>query len=248
MATVPGLVARLGGISKLLDSLLDNKWISYEYQETQELFARHLRIREKLREALPDLYGDLDIRELPPTLGPPHYPPPGRFERKYLEQLRRDVEYLLEVWESRNTADSSTRGPSLLHVFISHGRSTEWREVQAFIEKDLETPTLELAQEPNRGRTVLQKLAEESNRCSYAVIVMTGDDMSGFDPPRARENVIHEIGYFQGRYGMDHVCVLYEEGTNIPTNIQGLAYLPFPKGLVRSSFGELRRELLSAFV
>jgi predicted nucleotide-binding protein len=129
-------------------------------------------------------------------------------------------------------------------VFISHGLTTDWREVQAFIEKDLNLLTLELAQEPNRGRTVLQKLEEESERCCYAVIVMTGDDKTEDGQRRTRENVIHEIGYFQGKFGLSNVCLLHEEGVNIPSNIHGLVYIPFPSGMVRATFAGLGRELL----
>jgi hypothetical protein len=35
--------------------------------------------------------------------------------------------------------------------------------------------------------------------------------------------------------------------TNIPSNIHGLVYIPFPKGLVSAAFGVLGRELRTAF-
>jgi predicted nucleotide-binding protein len=101
--------------------------------------------------------------------------------------------------------------------------------VQDYLERDLHLLTLELAQEPNKGRTVLQKLDEESNACSFAVVVMTGDDDLGIGAPRARENVMHEIGFFQAKYGLANVCLLHEEGTNIPSNIHGLVYIPFQR-------------------
>ncbi len=67
------------------------------------------------------------------------------------------------------------------------------------------------------------------------------------DAPRVRENVMHEIGFFQGKYKLSGVCLLHEEGTNIPTNIAGVVYIPFPKGLVSASFGVLARELRTFF-
>ncbi len=115
--------------------------------------------------------------------------------------------------------------------------------MQSFIEKDIQIETLELAQEPNKGRSVLQKLIEESNNCSFAVIVMTGDDDIKDNAPRVRENVMHEIGFFQGKYGIQNVCLLYEEGTNIPSTIHGLVYIPFPKGYINATFSALQREI-----
>jgi predicted nucleotide-binding protein len=145
-------------------------------------------------------------------------------------------------------AEEPVSDPRPARVFISHGKSPDWREVQDYIERDLTIQTLELAQEPSKGRTVLQKLNEESDKCSFAVVVMTGDDDDGHGAPRVRENVMHEIGFFQGKYGLSNVCLLHEEGTSIPSNIHGLVYIPFPKELVSAAFGVLSRELRSAFV
>ena len=128
-------------------------------------------------------------------------------------------------------------------VFISHGRSNDWREVQEYIEKTLDYKTVELAQQPNLGRTVLQKLTEETDKCHCAVIVMTGDDIANEGEIRARENVIHEIGYFQGKYGLEKVVLLHENGVNIPSNIHGIIYISFPKDTIKVAFGELTREL-----
>lgn len=92
----------------------------------------------------------------------------------------------------------------------------------------------------------MQKLNDEAEKCSFAVVVMTGDDQMGTGSPRARENVLHEIGFFQGKLGLENVCLLHEEGTSIPSNIHGLVYIPFPKGLVSAGFGVLARELNAA--
>jgi predicted transcriptional regulator len=132
-------------------------------------------------------------------------------------------------------------------IFLTHGRSPDWHEIQRYIEKTVGVETLELSEEPFQGRTILQKLDDESRKCGYAVIVLTGDDRVGEDEVRARENVIHEIGFFQGRYGLDRVCLVYERGVNIPSNISGLGYIPFPKGEVRAAFADLRKEIDAAF-
>jgi predicted nucleotide-binding protein len=43
----------------------------------------------------------------------------------------------------------------------------------------------------------------------------------------ARQNVILELGYFMGRLGKDRVATLYQNGTDIPTDYSGVAYIPF---------------------
>ena len=134
-------------------------------------------------------------------------------------------------------------------VFLSHGHSNLWTRVQSFIEKEshLNLDTIEYEQQPKGGRTVGQKLRDESDKCSFAVIVMTGDDEDAAGDPRVRENVMHEIGFFQGRYGFDRVSLLYEEGVSLPSNLSGLLYEPFPKGNVNSALIGLLKDLRVAF-
>jgi predicted nucleotide-binding protein len=197
-----------------------------------------------LRDRLPGLYADFP--EIDPTpnvqMMEPH---PPRFGRPQVEKLGRTIDQLFEIRANSQLATpEAEREP---RVFLSHGRAGDWREVQSFIERDIGIATLELEQEPNLGRTILEKLRQESARCTSAVIVMTGDDIDVAGMPRARENVLHEIGYFQGRFGLSAVCLLYEEGTAIPSNIHGLVYIPFPKGTVRATFGALTRELKSFY-
>ena len=59
---------------------------------------------------------------------------------------------------------------------------------------------------------------------------------------KARENVMHEIGYFQGKCGPHGVALSHEGGTNIPSNIQGVVDIPFAKGNISATFGLLARE------
>jgi hypothetical protein len=129
-------------------------------------------------------------------------------------------------------------------VFITHGLSSDWSLVQNFIELKLKLSTVELAEQINKGRTIINKLEDASKDCSYAVIVMTGDDKNEDGTPISRENVMHEIGYFQGRFGLDKVCILHEQGVNIPTNLSGIAYIGFVRGSIESTFYKLKREII----
>ncbi|HYX31338.1 MAG TPA: nucleotide-binding protein [Pyrinomonadaceae bacterium] len=247
MNKAPLIFAKLAALYKELQGRLDRaRGYSRVSTEYLEYFDRYFIIRDQLRKELPDLYADLPIRKAPTPTSV------GDIYTLQLDQLVRDMDYVFEVKANAELKfDAIVEDPPSearpMRAFISHGRSPDWREVQDYVEKDLKIDTLELAQEPNKGRTVLQKLNEESDACSFAVVVMTGDDDIGIGAPRARENVMHEIGFFQGKYGLANVCLLHEEGTNIPSNIHGLVYIPFPKGLVSASFGVLGRELRTAF-
>ncbi len=230
--------AKLAGIRRALQSLLDDRgargrelpFQNFSPQEVEFHFVSSAKQLQVLREWLPDLYDDFpELKTEPTTEMAPQSKEPLRYGRDQIQRLARIIDQIFETRansELESPAETS-RDP---RVFISHGRAADWHDVQAYIERDLDIRTLELAQEPNLGRTVLQKLDEESRRCTSAVIVMTGDDPVPEGSPHARENVLHEIGFFQGKFGLSAVCLLHEEGTNIPSNIHGLVYIPFPKG------------------
>jgi predicted nucleotide-binding protein len=247
--------ARLAGIRRGLQSLLDSTWgrgatknkhQDFSVTDAADYFHGSEKSFQVLRDRLPGLYDDLPkIGDDPEAvmIGP-DAAGSKRYGRNQLDRLARAID---QIFETRAHSELATPVSALEpRVFISHGRSEDWRKVQAFIERDLNMRTLELAQEPNRGRTILAKLDEETRKCTYAVIVMTGDDTNAAGVPVARQNVLHEIGFLQARLGLSAVCLLHEEGTDIFSNIHGLVYSPFPKGNVEAAFGLLLRELQAA--
>ena len=211
----------------------------------EPLIQQFGKFRNELIELIPELYSDMPIFELPTPLAK-NENGDSIYSFKQIDPIIQSINYILEVRTNYRIGEKNINEERPNRIFISHGQSKEWYKVQAFVEKDLGFMTLELAQEANLGRTVLQKLNEEATRCSYAIIVMTGDDI--FEKHvRARENVMHEIGFFQGKYGLQNVVLLHEEGVNIPSNIHGIVYIPFPKDTVDATFGTLMRELKAIF-
>jgi len=83
--------------------------------------------------------------------------------------LRYDIDQVFEI--RANSELEQPKHEAVRRVFITHGRSNAWRAVQAFIEKDVRLPTIELAQEPNLGRTIIEKLVDNATLCDSAVIV-----------------------------------------------------------------------------
>jgi hypothetical protein len=207
----------------------------------EHLFKQYEKCTIELKELLPELFLDLPDVKIPEPFGK-GMKGDTIYTIYQATPIIQNIDYILEVRSNYRVGEKIENEERPKRVFISHGRSKEWYKVQAYIEKDINLATLELAQEPIHGRTVLQKLNDEASRCGYAVIVMTGDDIVGEDI-RARENVMHEIGFFQGKYGLQNVTLLHEEGVNIPSNIHGLVYIQFPKDTVEATFGALSREL-----
>lgn len=81
---------------------------------------------------------------------------------------------------------------------------------------------------------------------SFAVLVMTAEDETAEGAFRARQNVIHEIGLFQGRLGFSRAIVLVEDAVELFSNLQGVQQIRYSQGNSRETFGDvlatLRRE------
>ncbi len=115
-------------------------------------------------------------------------------------------------------------------IFIVHGRNDGLKETCArFIEK-LKLKAIILHEQPNKGRTIIEKFEDYSN-VGFAIVLMTADDVGNEKDnssnlnPRARQNVIFELGYFIGKIGRETVCALYEEGVEIPSDYQGVTFI-----------------------
>lgn len=115
-------------------------------------------------------------------------------------------------------------------VFIVHGRDEAAKEAVArFIEK-LDLNPVILHEKPNKGRTIIEKFEDHSN-VGFAVILMTPDDVGtsssekGKLKPRARQNVIFELGFFVGKLGRNRVCALYVEGVEVPSDYEGVVFI-----------------------
>jgi predicted nucleotide-binding protein len=74
-------------------------------------------------------------------------------------------------------------------------------------------------------------------------MVLLKDISNKDDTIRARQNVIHEAGLFQGKLGFKKTILLMQEGVEGFTNVDGLQYIPFVKENIETTFYELQRVL-----
>lgn len=128
-------------------------------------------------------------------------------------------------------------------IFISHGGSHLWKDVARYIEKEFSINTLVLQERPNKGRTVIEKLEDETEDCDFAIIVMTAEDEQKDGGLRARQNVIHEIGFCQGAFGRNKVLVLKQKGLESFSNISGIVYEEFVADNIKSTFSKIQQEI-----
>ena len=129
-------------------------------------------------------------------------------------------------------------------IFISHGHADLLKyQLKDFIKSRLGREALILSEQPNNGMTIVEKLEAASEKCNKAIILLTKDDEMADGNKRGRQNVIHEIGFFQGKYGRKNVILLCEEGVELFTNISGIVYIQFNREHFAEVFEQLRGEL-----
>jgi predicted nucleotide-binding protein len=128
-------------------------------------------------------------------------------------------------------------------VFIGHGRSPAWETLRDFVVNRLNLELTEFNGEPVAGFTTKERLEKMIAESSFAFLVMTAEDEHADGSVHARENVIHEVGLFQGRLGFNRAIILLEEGCSEFSNIGGLMQIRFPKGNIMVVSEEIRRVL-----
>src|SRR5262249_30354051 len=98
------------------------------------------------------------------------------------------------------------------------------------------------------GHTIRDVLQAMLDKSSFAVLVMTAEDVTADGEMRARENVVHETGLFQGRLGFNRAIVLVENGIHPFSNLQGIVQIRYSQGNIKETYGQvlatLRREFL----
>ncbi|MGC2112484.1 MAG: nucleotide-binding protein, partial [Candidatus Korobacteraceae bacterium] len=133
---------------------------------------------------------------------------------------------------------------NMRRIFISHGHNELVKlKLRNFVKERLSLEPIILAEQPDDGLTVIEKLERFGRDCDFSLIVLTSDDETPTGGGRARQNVIHELGYFHGVLGRNRVLLLKEKGVELFSNISGLVYKEFPSGAIESIFEDVRLAL-----
>lgn len=134
-------------------------------------------------------------------------------------------------------------------VFIVHGRDkTALLETEGIINRaGLESVVLNRM--VNSGLTLIEKFEKYSN-VKFAIVLLTPDDIGALyeNAPlesldfkfRARQNVLFELGFFYGKLGRSNVCCILKSNVEKPSDIDGIAYLPYNKSVDEVEYSLLR--------
>jgi sugar/nucleoside kinase (ribokinase family) len=144
-----------------------------------------------------------------------------------------------EFIRSRDAERRQVRLPG--GVFVAHGGGEQWHVLKEFIEQECGLPAYAFESGAWESRNVTEALAQYLDRCSFAVCVLTAEDATQDGRRLPRQNVIHEAGLFQGRYGFDRVLLLIEEGCDFVAGSPGLVTATFPPNAIETVFWRLHK-------
>lgn len=161
-----------------------------------------------------------------------------------------------EAFESSLSANinssPSTPKSSDKPIFIVHGHDKDTREALELVLYKLGAKSLVLQDTVNGGRTLVECL--EKRMCqesALGIILMTPDDF-GYSQkvdqterqPRARQNVILEMGMVMAALGRDEMLVLKKGALEMPSDVAGVQLHEF-NGPIREVVPKLASWLIS---
>jgi predicted nucleotide-binding protein len=118
-------------------------------------------------------------------------------------------------------------------VFIVHGHAGEPREAVARFLDRMDLEPIILHEQANQGNTIIEKFETHAD-VGFAIVLLTPDDFGGAcggaQHPRARQNVILDLGYFIGRLKRGRVCALKAGDIELPSDILGVVWTAYDVG------------------
>ena len=93
-------------------------------------------------------------------------------------------------------------------IFIGHGRSPAWHVLKDFLTERLHLAWDEFNRESTPGVATKERLETMLDEAVFAFLILTAEDKRPDDSLHARDNVIHELGLFQGRLGSRRAIML----------------------------------------
>ena len=159
---------------------------------------------------------------------------------------RDEIEHFFQVVEEQLDRCKYPRRDKRFKIFIGHGHNSAWRDLKDHLQ-DKHKYMVEAYEIGSRaGLTIEEVLKTMLDKSSIALLVMTGEDKMRNRQIQARQNVVHELGLFQGRLGFHRAIILLEEGTAEFSNISGTQQLRFSKGKIVEIFGDVVAALSEA--
>jgi len=120
-------------------------------------------------------------------------------------------------------------------VLLAHGRDERWKQaVEHLLEQAGEHEIRIVNQRSGERGRLADALGEEAPASRYAVVLLTADDVGGprlesdsepFFSTRAHQEVVFQMGFLVAALSPGRVCVLYEDGVELPYDLEGVSHV-----------------------
>jgi predicted nucleotide-binding protein len=143
--------------------------------------------------------------------------------------MKEGIEIVFKTRDALQGLTDAVRAALAKRVFLIHGHDGSKNMISWFLKSNGLWPIV-LADQPGGSRTLIEVL-EKYSGVQCAIAVLTPDDEGRLRgtadlKPRARQNVIFELGYFSAALGRDKVFVLCDESVERPSDYGGIRYIP----------------------
>lgn len=241
-AAIPKLERRIKDLETFDVAAIQKRW-----DPTAEALVK--KVKGTLQEILGhetveyDEYSVHSLDTLPVIIGGRTYPLSEVHEgyREGIEGAVMKLKTLKELFEERIADSMPTHSTKLQNfgrgsegsgrIFVVHGRDEGVKEAVARYLSKLNLHPIILHEQANQGKTVIEKFEAHAD-VEYAVVLFTPDDVGypadepSASKPRARQNVVLELGFFLGVLSRERVCVLYKGNMEMPSDYTGVLYVP----------------------
>ncbi|WP_375700895.1 TIR domain-containing protein [Bartonella sp. AA23NXGY] len=170
-------------------------------------------------------------------------------KQKLIEDLAKHIEETSTILLSKMASN-----PSNKKIFIVHGHDRTALKQLTSILNDFNLEPYILQNTSGNGLTIIEAL--EKGICSdfikFGIVLLTPDDIGYAKSagkkaaqPRARQNVIFEMGMLIAALSRKNVAILKKQDLELPSDINGIIYLPF-KEHVKETLKDLSHRLCEA--
>ncbi|WP_339030567.1 nucleotide-binding protein [Spiroplasma endosymbiont of Cantharis nigra] len=141
------------------------------------------------------------------------------------EQFSVDLENFINGAENENFKTLSH------NIYIVHGHDLDAKEQLENILLKWDLKPIATMDQPSSGGTIIETLIRDLESCDYGIVLLTPDDEGNSKKdgpesrrPRARQNVILELGILLGTLGRKNVMVVRKSDIEEPSDIHGILY------------------------
>jgi predicted nucleotide-binding protein len=124
---------------------------------------------------------------------------------------------------------------STKQVLLAHGPNERWLQaVTSLLEHAGKHEVTILNERSGKRGALADRFGERTPGSRYAIVLLTADDIAAprvdsedepYFSPRAHQAVVFEMGFLVAALTPGSVCVLYEEGVQLPCDLEDIAYV-----------------------